>query len=258
MPVLVTAPGSSLGQAVVRLLVGLGGEVRAFCGPDAPVHTLRQMGVVCASGSLLDEGHLETAMEHVHTVVHLGVGPLAASPAQLVEETATVVSAAVGAQVKRVVATSLPGADVDADDPLRRAAAEAEQVLVEATCPTTVVRASLVDTPELRARVARTPLDASTLATPVAPVRFVDLAEVVAALDDQRGTLPDRQFLGADGPRVVPLRDWMRAAGTTPMRWSLRRAGPLAAVLAGSWTSPDLPDAWAATGVSPRSPLDAA
>jgi uncharacterized protein YbjT (DUF2867 family) len=274
MPVLVTAAGSDLGQAVVRKVAATGGEVRAFCGPDAPIAVLRQLGAICAAGSLLDEGHLETAMEQVHTVVHLATTPLVDVPSRIVEETATVVTAAVGANVRRLVTLSLPGARPASSDPLRRAAAEAEELVAAVPCPSTVVRVSLVDTADLRQALARTPLAGQTLANRVAPVRPDDVADLVGWLDERRepGTGDVHEVLAADGPEVVALSDYLRGVGLTPMSTPMSlvgraverlrpdRDGPLlAGVLAGPWTSgPELPSAWERARIAPVSPLGGA
>lgn len=267
MPVLVTGPGSTLGLEVVRALAATGGEVRAFCDPDASVQQLRGLGVICAVGSLLDEGHLETAMEQVHTVVHLPVGPLASDPERVIEEAATVVAATVGAQVRRIVCLSVPGPSPDATDPLRRAAAEVELLLAETPCSTAVVRASLVDTPELRDALARTPLRRDALDCLVAPVRPVDLAALVRWLDERRDIEGGQEVLAADGPRIVPLHAHLRAVGITPLSLVGRvverlRPGAAPLLVQGfsmPWTSgPEIPSAWALSGITPRSPLGAA
>lgn len=265
MPVLVTKPDTTLGRAIVRGVAETGGQVRAFGGPDAPVAELRQLGAVVASGSLLDEGHLETAMEQVHTVVHLGVHPLAASGDLVVEEAATVLSAAVGAGIRRLLVLSLAGASDGADDEVRRAAAEVEVLAHDGPFPATAVRASLVDSPELREATARVPLPAAALENPVAPVRPADLAALFLWLDDQRDLVGGTfEVLAAEGPDVVPLRDHLRHVGITPMSTvgrMVERLRPgssgsvLAEVLAGPWLSGGgVADGWLRAGIAPSAP----
>lgn len=268
MPVLVTVAEPTLGAALLGRLAGLGGEVRAFCAEEAPVAAFRQLGVICASGSLLDEGHLETAMEQVHTVVHVVAGPLHHDTAQIVEETATVVSAAIGAQVRRILALSVAGAG-EARDPLRQAAGEAEQLVREAPCQSVVVRLSLLDTPELRHALARTPLPREALAIPVAPLRPEDVAALIAWFDDRRDLAGG--LFAADGATAEPLRDYLRRVEVTPLSLPgtghalKRRAGWMAGRLRSSlpapllaeslsapWTSgASVPDAWAVSGIRP-------
>ncbi len=266
MPVLVTGPGSTLGIEVARVLAATGGEVRAFCDAKDFVQPLRRLGVFCAVGSLLDEGHLESAMEQVHTVVHLAVGPLAVGAEMVVDEAATVVAAAVGAGVRRIVCLSVPAAALDGD-PLRRAAAEVELLLSEAPAGTTAVRASLVNTPELRAALARTPLRREALDCLVAPVRPVDVAEVIGWLDDRRDLQGGHDVLAADGPVVVSLRTFLRELAITPLSVVGRLAGRLRPgtaplldeAFATPWTTgAETDSAWAVSGIAPRSPLDAA
>ncbi|MDQ3931465.1 MAG: NmrA family NAD(P)-binding protein [Actinomycetota bacterium] len=265
MPVLVTGPGSTLGLEVVRVLAAAGGEVRAFCDVTDIVQSLRGLGVFCAVGSLLDEGHLETAMEQVHTLVHLPVGPLAADSDLVVDQAATVVAAAVGARVRRIVCLSVP-APAFAADPLRRAAAEVELLLSEAPACTTAVRASLVDTPELRAALARTPLGHDALDCLIAPVRPVDVAKLIGWLDDRRDLQAGHRVVAADGPQVVSLRTHLRELGITPLSAVgrvVQRLRPGTAPLLGEafanpWTSgTEVDSGWAASGITPRSPLEA-
>jgi uncharacterized protein YbjT (DUF2867 family) len=254
MPVLVTHPETTLARALIERLAATGGQVRAF---GSPVAELRQRGVICAVGSLLDEGHLETAMEQVHTVVHLPPLPLVDDPDLCVEQAATVVSAAVGAGVRRLITVSLPEATPDAADPLRRAAAEVEQTAADTPAPSVVVRPSLVDVPEVRDALARVPLAGDVLDNRVAPVSMGDLAGLLFALDERRDVLDaDHAVLAADGPQVVALRDYLLDVGVTPLSLvgrMVERLRPgsalLAEVLAGPWTSgPDVANGWRAIG----------
>jgi uncharacterized protein YbjT (DUF2867 family) len=259
MPVLVTRTETGVGRGLVARIAAMGGEVRAY-GPEVPVADLRPLGAVCAVGSMLDEGHLETAMEQVHTVVHLTPLPLTDDPALVVEEAATLVTAAVGAGIRRLLVTSLSGASHDAPDPLRRAAAEVEEVVEATPFPSVVVRTSLVDGPETRHALARTPLAAEVLDTLVAPVREDDLVSLLAALDEQRDEVDaDHAVLSADGPVAVSLREHLAAVGITPMSLvgrMVERLRPgtslLAEMLAISFADAGgAPSGWEATGVRP-------
>lgn len=244
LPVLITAPGPSIGPLLAARVARSGGEVRAFCSENDPVALLRQSGAFCAVGSLVDEGHLERAMERVHTVVHIGRG-FAVPPEVLVEEAATIISAAVGAEVRRIVLLSVPGAGVG--DRLRLAAGEVEALVADGPFESVVLRVSLVDTPALRELLGAVPsgqLAAQNVVAPVAPDR---LAELLAAFDDrERSLVESHDTFGADGPST-----------TTLGALTVRTAPPLAIerhvmdALAGPWTSRELPSAWAAAGVSP-------
>ncbi len=262
MPVLVIRPRGEVADVLVRRLAATGGEVRAY-GPDLAVAELRRLGIVCASGVLVDEGHLETAMEQVHTVIHLGFDPLAGDPHGSVEEAATIVTAAIGAGVRRLIAVTLPGPSPEASDPMRLAAAEIEDLVRAAPLPTVVVRPSLIDAAGARRVLARTPIAGGALEGLVAPVRPADLAELLFQLDEQRDAVDaEHVVLAADGPRAVPLGDHLRSRGVTPLSVVGRvverlRPGssPAPEVVAGPWTSPpEVPSGWAATGVEPGAP----
>lgn len=267
MPVLVTRPVDAMGLAIVSSVAATGGQVRAFVAPSGPVGDLRTLGAICAVGDLLDEGHVESAMEQVHTVVHLTGLPLAEDADVVVEEAATVVTAAVGAGVRRLIVLSLPGAEGGADDALRRAAAEVEEMVSEAPFPVVVLRPSLIDTPELRDAVARTPLDADTLANVVAPVTIADIAAVVLCLDDQRDVhVTGVRVLGVEGSTTTTVGEYLDAVGVTPMSLVgrvLDRLRPgtslLAEALAGPWLNDaEVDSAWAATGLRPTGTDDVA
>src|ERR671919_1154539 len=74
MPVLVTGATGVVGRALVPRLVESGGEVRVYVRRDVPEY--RALGVKVAIGEADHEGRLESALEQVHTLVHLVGGPL--------------------------------------------------------------------------------------------------------------------------------------------------------------------------------------
>jgi uncharacterized protein YbjT (DUF2867 family) len=262
MPVLVIAPHDEVAEILVRRIAATGGEVRAY-GPDLAAAELRSLGVICAHGVLVDEGHLETAMEQVHTVIHLGFDAFGGDPHRLVEEAATIVAAAIGAGVRRLVAVTLPEPGAEAGDPVRVAAAEVEELISSAPLPTVIVRPSLLDAAASLHLLARTPVGREALDSPVAPVRPADLAELLFRLDEQRDAIDaEHVVLAADGPRAVPLGEHLRARGITPLSVvgrlveRLRPGGStLPGVLDGPWTSaPEVLSGWEATGVTPAAP----
>jgi uncharacterized protein YbjT (DUF2867 family) len=260
MPVLVTSPRGEVGEGLVARLAATGGQVRAY-GPDLAVGELRRLGVVCAQGSFLDEGHLETAMEQVHTVVHLGFNVLAEDPERLVEEAATLVTAAIGARVRRIIAMTVPEGPPAWDDALRRAAADVELLIAGASCPTVAVRPGLVDTEELRHALSRTPLTSDALDAMTAPVDPDDVAALMFQLDERRDVLDvDHSVLAADGPELMTVRAYLELHGITPMSGIGRlvervRGGTplLATALEVGWVSGEgVTDGWAASGLDPR------
>ena len=81
------------------------------------VSDLRGMRCKVAHGFADDEGHMETALEQVHTVLHL-MGRPGDDPDAYVERTATVISAAIGAGCKRLVILSDLAAEQAPGQPL--------------------------------------------------------------------------------------------------------------------------------------------
>lgn len=233
MPVLVTVDDSPVGPETVRQLLGFGGEVRAFCTPAGDVAAVRSAGAITAAGDLLDEGHLEAAMEGVHTVVHLCTAPLGRTGRRLLEEAATVVTAALGARAQRLVVLSVAGAAADAADGYRRALGEVEDLLVRAPVPSVAVRASLVDTPALRDALAGLRPTEADLDATVAPVRPDDVAAVLVAADAARSTATDgHAVLSAEGPQRMTLADYLEHAGVGP-------PGRVAQLVGRVWRPPD-------------------
>lgn len=263
MPVLVTRAHTTLGQLTVARVLRSGGEVRAFVSGPADVQGLRRAGAIVASGDLLDEGHLEAAMEQVHTVIHLGRGLLAPSAELLVEEAATVVTAALGAGVQRLITPSVAGADPGAGDPYRRALGEVEQLFESAPVPSVVLRTSLLDTPAMRDALAALRPTPSQLDTPVAPVRLEDVVEAIWFLDEIRSTAHEGHVvLAAPGPARLTLAQHLEAIGIgapgTVGRlvgrvWKDPATQPLLAeALAGPWLpDPEWPVVWELADISP-------
>lgn len=220
MPVLVTAADTPVGHHLVRMVAGAGGEVRAFSSGAGDPTPLKRGGAIVATGDLLDEGHLEAAMEGVHTVVHLGGGPLGPSARRIVEEAATVVTAALGAGARRLVALSVPGARRDAGDAYRRALGEVEDLLARMPVPTVALRVSLVDTPDLHDALAALRPSGAALRCRVAPVRPQDVAAVAAAADAARSTAAEgHAVLAVGGPERMTLGAYLERVGiSTPGR----------------------------------------
>lgn len=261
MPVLVTGAHRPLARRVASALLEEGGEVRVHS--DGDVASLRAGGAIVASGTADDEGHLESALAQVHTAVHVGRGVLAPSPDALVEEAATLVRAASGAGVHRLVALSVAGASPAAKDPLRAAAGEVEALLAAAPVPTVVLRLSLVDTPAIRDALATAGLSADELARTIAPVRPADVVALVVAFDRLRSSARSgHAIFTAEGPTRSSIGDHLERVGVgRPGQGSLvgrraldpRRVPMLLPSLSGPWVddASDLPDAWSFTGTTP-------
>lgn len=261
MPVLITGAHRPLARRIAAALLEEGGEVRVHS--DGDVASLRAGGAIVASGTADDEGHLESALAQVHTAVHVGRGVLAPSADTLVEEAATLVRAASGAGVRRLIALSVVGASPAASDPLRAAAGEVEALLAAAPVPTVVLRLSLVDTPAIRDALATAGLSPEELDRPVAPVRPSDVVALAVAFDRLRSSArAGHAVFTAEGPARLTLGDHLERVGVArPGRGSLvgrraldpRRVPMLLPSLGGPWVDDgsDLPDAWSFTGTTP-------
>lgn len=209
MPLMITGAESAEGRATARWLAGHGGEVRVFVDPAAEeaAAALRSLGCKTARGDLDDEGHLETALEQVHTVVHLGGGPMTPLD-RAVDDVATVVSAAIGAGCKRLVWVSHVGADDPRGVPYLEACADAEAVVVDAPLETIVVRRALtygVGDP-LTEALAAGALPASAAESTHSPLYAGDLAMVIGEADRVRGGVAELHLtLSLAGPTEVLL-----------------------------------------------------
>lgn len=261
MPVLVTSAHRSLERRLVLRLLEEGGEVRAYSHGDTSV--LRAAGAFVASGTPDDEGRLDAACTGVHTVVHVGAGLFAEDPDRLVRDVEVLLRAVTEAQVRRVIAVSLPGAGPTADDPIRRAMGEVERRLEQATVPTVVIRTSLVATPGLVDALATIGVAPEVERVPVAAVRAEDLLELIVAFDQARSrSASGHLVVAADGPERITVAELLRRLGVrSPGQGGLvgRRLPPawledrLDTALRGPWWTDDpvVLDGWSFAGFTP-------
>ncbi|HVL97889.1 MAG TPA: NAD(P)H-binding protein [Egibacteraceae bacterium] len=212
MPVLVTGAEAGTGRAVVARLLRTGGEVRVYldpeAAPDALVERYRRSGVKVARGSLEDEGRLELALAQVHTVMHTRGGPLD-EPAAVLDDVASVLSAAIGAGCRRVVWTSQIGAEAPGSDPYLMACAEAEALLADAPLETVVVRRAVTyGSQEPLTALLAAGIDGVDPRARHAPLYADDLAAALQAADAERGrTEPGHVAVTLTGPDVVELSE---------------------------------------------------
>lgn len=255
MPVLVTNADHSPSLEVALAIAHLGGEVRAYVGGGGDVARLRQAGVFVSVGTADDEGRLESALEQVHTVIHLDDPTVAPSAEIWASRAAVALRAATGAGVARVVARSVPGASIEAGDPLHAAAGAWERALADGPVPSVVVRVGLVDSDDVRDALASTATSAMR-ETVVAPVAVASLVEAVAALDDARSTATrGHAVLHAEGARrtlAAHLAE-VAPAGLVGRRYVARDDVPLlaAAVKHDPGPDPDSADLWTFTSTRP-------
>jgi uncharacterized protein YbjT (DUF2867 family) len=235
MPTLVTGAATPAGRACVRALLRGGGEVRAYLDPETAaegtVDGLRAFGVKTARGALDDEGRLELACEQVHTVVHAAADPLTA-PVTVLDDLATVASAALGAGCRRLVLVSHLGVDDPGDNQWLASLAEAEELAADSPVDTVVLRRSLTygaDDPLTEALIAGAA--GADLEALHAPLWIDDLAAAVVAADArdrEDGVLP-HLVVPLGGPRACSLGELVALLGgqvTGGLRSSIARAVP--------------------------------
>jgi uncharacterized protein YbjT (DUF2867 family) len=232
VPVLITGAETAEGRAAARRFRSAAGEVRVFvdAADEAAAEALRAAGCKVARGTLEDEGHLETAAEQVHTVVHLAGGPMT-EPADVVDDAATVLSAAIGAGCRRLIWASHVGADDPRGNAYLEACADVEEMLAEAPLETIVVRRSLTYGPgdPLTEALANGSLPPAAKESTHQPLYVDDLALVVAEADRVRGGVGDLAImLTLAGPTEVLLGGFADLL-TAPQR---RTAAPLTPVVA--------------------------
>jgi hypothetical protein len=265
MPVLVTAADRPLARRLVHRMLEEGGEVRAY--GDGVGSAVRAAGAFVAEGAPDDLGRLEAAMIDVHTVVHLAADVLARDASELIAAAEVVTRAATGAQVRRLIITSVPGASADTTDPLRRAAHAIEMAAAAAGPPSIVLRHSLVDTPALRDALSTVGLTDEERSQVVAPVRVEDLLELVVAFDRARSSAPvGHLVVAADGPERLPVARYLERVGVSRpgsgglvgRRLVADAEVPLLrpALTAGPWWSdgPAVLDGWGFAGIVPGVP----
>jgi hypothetical protein len=260
VPVLVTGAHRALPRRLAARLLEEGGEVRVYGSGDTSA--LRAAGAFVATGTADDEGRLEAALAEVHTVVHVGRGVAAPDPDALVTEARVLARAAGNAGVRRLIGLSIAGAAEDADDPLRRAAAEVEQVLADAAPPSVAVRTSLVDTPAMRDALVTGGFGPRLRHVEVAPVRPADLVELVVAFDRARSRAATGHLVvSADGPSRLSVAAYLERVGMGTSRVGRRlpdpgRTATLAAALGGPWWTDDelVLDGWGFAAHVPSPP----
>lgn len=210
MPVLITGAETAEGRAAARRFKRSGGEVRVFvdlAASDDIVASFRSLGCKVARGSLDDEGHLETAAEQVHTVVHLGGGPMT-HPEAVVDDAATVLSAAIGAGCRRLVWASHVGADDPQGNAYLEACVETEATYADAPLETVIIRRALTYGPgdPLTAALAGGSIPDVAIESTHQPLYVDDLAMVIAEADRVRGGVEDLDIaLTLTGPTEVLL-----------------------------------------------------
>lgn len=230
MPILLVGAETAAGRAAATALLHTGGQVRLYldaerCGDDDAV-AWRARGAKVALGTPDDEGHLEAALEQVHTVVHLAIDPLA-DPGPQLEALATVASAAIGAGCRRLVWVTELAASEPGNNPYLQMLAEAGALVAGLPMETITFRCALRYGPDdrlTRALAAARP----GLGARHAPLLVDDLASAVVAADAARETTQDLDVeVELVGPTELSLADF--AARLAAALGAARRAAVLGA-----------------------------
>lgn len=204
MPVLVTGATGCVGRALIPKLVDAGGEVRVYVRRDVPEY--RSLGVKVAVGEADHEGRLESALEQVHTLVHLVGGPVPERGVTTewlnLDTTAVALRAAENAGVRRVLFLSPLGADPASDHPYLAAKGAAEAAIRAAPIEHAIFRCAPILGPgsALEALLERR-LPAGLRSVRSNPVAVGDVADALVAADTRDTDVRGAWDLG--GPDVL-------------------------------------------------------
>jgi NADH dehydrogenase len=196
--------------------------VRVYARRDVPEY--RALGVKVALGDADHEGRLESALEQVHTLVHLtgGPGPERGTTVEWlnVETTEVALRAAVNAEVRRVLFLSPVGAGVHRGNPYLEAKSRAEEAVRSSGLEHAIFRCAPILGPGgalatlLRSGVPRKLRN--VLANPVA---VADVVDAVVAADARDAEVAGTWTLG--GPEELTfgaLADRLGARAGLPSR----------------------------------------
>jgi len=222
MPVLVTGATGCVGRALIPRLVDAGGQVRVYVRRDVPGY--RSLGVKVAIGDADHEGRLESALEQVHTLVHLVGGPLPERGVTVEwlnhDTTEVAIRAAENAEVRRVLFLSPLGADPSSGNDYLAAKGRAEEAIAGSKLEYAIFRVAPImgEGSALSSLLAH---GASTRirGTKLNPIAASDVADALVAADTRDAELHGTWELG--GPQVVTLEELAGRAGS---RFGLGRA----------------------------------
>lgn len=203
MPVLVTGATGCVGRALIPKLVESGGQVRVYVRRDVPEY--RKLGVHVAIGEADHEGRIESALEQVHTLVHLvgGPSPEPVVPSVWLNLTSTEVAlrAAENAEVRRFLFLSPVGADPASDHPYLADKGKAEAAIRASSLEHAIFRCSPIWAPGsvLEHFLERGGKSQARMN----PVAVADVAAALVAADTRDAELRGTWELG--GPDVLTV-----------------------------------------------------
>ena len=208
MPVLVTGATGCIGRELIPRLLGSGGQVRVYVRRDVP--ELRSLGVKVAVGDADHEGRLESALEQVHTLIHLIGGPVPDKDVTVdwlnLDSTKVALRAAENAEVRRVLFLSPLGADAGSDNEYLAAKGRAEEAIEASKLEYAIFRCAPVvgEGSALSALVSRG-APARVRATKITPIAAADVADALLAADARDTGVRGRWELG--GPDIVTIEE---------------------------------------------------
>jgi uncharacterized protein YbjT (DUF2867 family) len=206
MPVLVTGATGCVGRALVPRLLEAGGQVRVYVRRD--VGEYRALGVKVAIGDADHEGRIESALEQVHTLIHLVGGPIPEKNVDVgwlnLETTEVALRAAENAEVRRILFLSPIGADPSSDNTYLAAKGRAEAAIASSPLEHAIFRCA----PILGAGSALSTLlsrgaPARIRDAKLNPISVSDVAEALIAADTRDAELRGAWEIG--GPDVFTL-----------------------------------------------------
>jgi uncharacterized protein YbjT (DUF2867 family) len=214
MPVLVTGATGVVGRALVPRLVDAGGEVRVYVRRDVPEY--RALGVKVAIGEADHEGRLESALEQVHTLVHLVGGPAPERGTTVewlnLETTQVALRAADNAEVRRVLFLSPIGAVPGVGDPYLAAKGLAERAVRDARMEHAIFRCAPILAPgSVFAAFLERGIPSGARNVRLNPIDVADVAAALLAADTRDAEIRREWDLG--GPDVVTLGELVHRAG---------------------------------------------
>ncbi|MGH7540807.1 MAG: SDR family oxidoreductase [Gemmatimonadota bacterium] len=211
MPVLVTGATGCVGRALIPKLVEYGGQVRVYVRRDVPEY--RGLGVHVAIGEADHEGRLESALEQVHTLVHL-TGGIDLDPGISLDwlnltSTEVAIRAAENAEVRRILFLSHVGADPSSDHPYLAAKGAAEAAVRGSRLEHAVFRCTPIWGPG--SVLSRFIEKGATTQARMNPLAVGDVVAALVAADTRDAELRDVWELG--GPEQMSLQELAERAG---------------------------------------------
>jgi len=251
VPVVVVGASSSVGRALIPLLVERGPEVRAVVRRRDAAEGLRALGAKVAVAGSPDADSLAMLFHDAHTVCHLAGGirmPTAAAYEEAnlrtVERT---VEGARRAGAARVLLLSTTGAEPGEENAYLRAKGRAEDLVRASGLEHVIVRATRLVAPaspwfqDVAALATRRPVAVvGAGGRSLAPVASADVASALAAADDRAGAVSGT--FAMEGPDVVTADELVELVAGSARRPRHLPPGRRASRALGEGVGPDYLD----------------